>query len=68
MHLKLFIDGGNAAFEPDPGPELARILSTLAATLCQDGGPQRGSRTYRLSDLNGNLVGQAVWCAAPSAN
>lgn len=59
MKLRIEIDCGNAAFcnrdgEPDPGPELARILRQLADRL-EDEAPVN----VRLHDINGNACGVA---------
>jgi hypothetical protein len=46
----LTIDAENAAFEPEPGPEVARILREIADELTsQDSGSAM--------DINGNTVG-----------
>lgn len=44
---------GNDAFQPNPGPELARIFRELADKL--DAGS--GGFQVRLRDINGNTVG-----------
>lgn len=49
------IETDNDAFYPDPGPELARILRTLADRLEGEG----SSEPIRLRDYNGNTVGMA---------
>jgi hypothetical protein len=53
--FSLTIETDNAAFSPDPGAELARILHELADKLDPLPG-QAGSA--RLRDLNGNTVGR----------
>lgn len=45
----------NAAFDPDPEPEIARILRELAIAIENDGLRDR----YILRDINGNRVGVA---------
>ena len=53
MNITITLNTDNAAFEDDPGAEVARILRRLANDLalqCQDG-------TTNLRDVNGNKVG-----------
>lgn len=53
----LTIDTGNAAFDPEPSSEIARILRKLADDL-SDGLPLADPGDYRLPfDANGNPVG-----------
>jgi len=61
MRLTATIETGNAAFEPDPNQETARILRKLADTI--DGATLSGASLddadgHKLRDLNGNTVGQ----------
>lgn len=57
--FRLDIDTGNAAFEDDAGPELARILGKLVDTLSQaDMTDANGGGMY---DVNGNRVGQWIY-------
>mgnify|MGYP003655229541 CR=1 FL=1 len=61
MRLTATIETSNAAFEPDPNQETARILRKLAAMLA--GGGIRGASLenvdgHKLRDFNGNTVGQ----------
>jgi hypothetical protein len=53
MKLNIEINCENAAFEPEPGVECARILRKLADRL------EKHVRDYRLADYNGNVVGFA---------
>ena len=55
--FRIEIQTDNAAFDPDPGPELARILRELAARL--DDGVDL-AEPIRLRDINGNTVGSAL--------
>jgi hypothetical protein len=57
MTYRISIETDNAAFDPDPGAELARILRGLADRL-EDGGDL--AEPIRLRDFNGNTVGEAV--------
>ncbi len=45
----------NDDFQPEPGPELARIFSKLAARIDEQGFHERPIR-----DRNGNVVGEIV--------
>lgn len=54
MKFVLNIDCGNAAFDPDPVPEVARILREVADRL-ESGAFPRNSVNVR--DINGNTVG-----------
>ena len=64
MIYQVRIETGNAAFhndltgEPDPGPELARILRSLADRV-EDMHPGDLGEPIRLRDINGNKVGTA---------
>jgi len=51
--LTITIDTANAAFDPDPAPELARILATIAGRVAD------GCRydDQPIHDANGNRVG-----------
>lgn len=51
MRFVVNVDCDNAAFEPDPGPEVARLLRAAADWV--EGGRQRAP----LRDVNGNTVG-----------
>lgn len=53
--FQLYIDTGNAAFEDNPGDELARILEELARDLRENGLLE----VENLRDVNGNTVGWA---------
>jgi hypothetical protein len=54
MKYVVIFDVENAAFEPDPEPEIVRILLKLA------GDTEQGTSAQRtLFDVNGNKVGQA---------
>lgn len=50
--LKIIINTGNAAFQPDARPEIARILRKLAETIEDNDIP-----TW-LWDISGNKVGK----------
>lgn len=52
MTITITIKTGNAAFEPDPGTEVARILRDYADEV-EGGWPAGGV----LLDANGNVVG-----------
>lgn len=66
--FRLFIDVDNAAFDPDPNQELARILTAIAADLTSDlpairVSLDRGSQNWlghyqTIFDVNGNDVGR----------
>ena len=56
MELMININLDNAAFEDDPGAEVARILHNLAASY-EERGHVQDTRTLR--DRNGNTVGSA---------
>lgn len=58
MIFSVNIHTGNAAFEGDPGPELASILIDLANRL--NNVPLECDQPIRLRDVNGNRVGFAV--------
>lgn len=49
--MRLTIETGNAAFEDDPGAEVARILREVAELA------EEGSTSGPLYDINGNPVG-----------
>ncbi len=55
MHtVSITIKTVNAAFEPDPWPEVARILAVLASDI-----RDQGNRIQPLRhDINGNIVGR----------
>ena len=53
------ISTDNAAFDDEPGYEVARILREHAALLESHGPGDIG--TVALRDINGNRVGQAGW-------
>lgn len=55
MKLRIEIEMDNAAFEHDPGVELARILREYAKRVAQDG----AWLTAYFRDVNGNKVGTA---------
>lgn len=66
MRLTVTIETGNAAFEPDPNQETARILRKLAQNIDAElfrKGPHlppdlENVDGHKLRDLNGNTVGQ----------
>lgn len=58
MRFALHIDCNNAAFEGDPSPEVARILS-LATKSIEAGYFIRNGDTLVIYDCNGNKVGAA---------
>lgn len=49
--LKIVIETTNAAFDPDPIPELIRLLQVSSLRLLQ------GDTEVKLRDSNGNVVG-----------
>ena len=54
MSFRLDLDLGNDAFDPDPRPEIARLLRQAALRV------EHSSATYgegKLMDANGNSVG-----------
>jgi hypothetical protein len=53
MKYKLEINLGNAAFHPDPEPELQRILRKIAEQL-----GDRSLEDRFIYDVNGNKVGE----------
>jgi len=57
MKLHIEMDCDNAAFEPEPGQEAARILSELARLIDGSKPPYSG----KLFDANGNRVGSFNW-------
>ena len=59
MYYRIEIAIDNAAFSPEPGPELARILSQLAHQIeCIEEADLE--YVIRLRDYNGNAVGTAA--------
>ena len=60
--LEVHINGGNAAFCPDPAFEFARILRDIADRL---GAAEAGQESIQVRDSNGNQCGQScrVHCA-----
>ncbi len=56
--LRIEIDTSNAAFDDNPGPELARILRTVIADI-EYVVPEQGY----LRDVNGNTVGEYQFTA-----
>lgn len=56
MKVTIEINCDGAAFEPDPGPEIARILAVLATWI------REGKHPDRLHDINGNNVGTVTIC------
>ena len=57
MTFKLEIATDNEAFDPYPGVEVARILRELSDKIECD--RLHVGASYRLSDVNGNRVGEA---------
>ena len=57
--LTVTIKAGNAAFEPEPGVELARILRKLAQAL--EFAMVVEGALLSLYDIDGITVGQARW-------
>ena len=55
MKCIIEINCDNAAFEPDPKEEVARILRTLANWL------ETGEENPIPRDANGNTVGHCTW-------
>lgn len=60
--VKININTGNAAFEDQPGNEVARILRNLADAFEQEfaGEATLEGGDFRLMDANGNCTGQCV--------
>lgn len=56
MRVNISIDLDNAAFEPTPGEEVARILSLVGDRALLTGEVE----DQKLLDLNGNTVGQVL--------
>lgn len=52
--FRIIVDTGNAAFDPDAGPELARILRVVAERVQAIGCDDVDQPIY---DVNGNKVG-----------
>ena len=52
LSVRIFIKTDNAAFRPDPAPEVARILRKVAAEMAG------GLSDRKLLDVNGNVVGR----------
>ena len=52
MRLLIEIDTSNDAFQPDPGPEAARLLLVAAHRALRNNDPEG-----KLIDLNGTSVG-----------
>ena len=55
--LTITLTTDNAAFDPSPHAEVARILLRLAQEIAEDAGTH--ANPYSLRDYNGNLVGTA---------
>lgn len=55
MKFMLNLTADNAAFDPDPGPEIARILRKIADHI-ESGGEYEFFQT--ILDVNGNDVGR----------
>jgi hypothetical protein len=65
LRFTVTIDCGNAAFDPDPGPEVARILHQIAervASICGEDYTDRKGGWFKhyqtIHDSNGNDVGR----------
>ena len=59
LTIALELDG--AAFDPEPGPEVARILEYLAGTFRDTLViAPRGPEPMAVRDINGNTVGQVT--------
>jgi hypothetical protein len=54
----LVLSTGNAAFDGDPAPEVARILREVADDISEAG--LSVGKVFRLWDFNGNRVGFAA--------
>jgi len=57
MKFMLTIETNNAAFEGHPGPEMARVLRTIA-DYTEDGSLWAMRDAGRITDSNGNRVGE----------
>ncbi len=60
MKVSIEVQCDNAAFEPRPGVELARILRELADDLCSADPAYPFDIETNLRDANGNMVGDVV--------
>ena len=58
LTVEIELDG--AAFHPDPGPEVARILETLAAAFQIALVVAPRGEPIAVRDINGNTVGQVT--------
>ena len=60
--MKIVIDFDNAAFDDDPGTELARILEDLAKKAREDRiGPGAVDDGPVIQDKNGNTIGEVSY-------
>lgn len=57
MSFVVLVEIDNAAFDPEPAVELARILRELADRV------ERGQPSGLLRDVNGNIVGSSKFNA-----
>ncbi len=57
--FRLLIELENEAFQPEPGPELARILRALAERLAEGVPAHFDREAVALVDENGQTVGSA---------
>ena len=58
MVISIHIYTDNAAFEPEPDNEVARILHKLSTQVVQ--GILKPGASFNLMDINGNVVGSCV--------
>ena len=58
MKLIITIDTSNAAFDPNPAIEVARILENWAMKIGEEGHPFWQPEEIALRDVNGNTVGK----------
>ena len=54
----LIIDTDNAAFDPDPEIEIARVLRTVAKQVGAERLAAYSESTENIRDLNGNTIGR----------
>ena len=64
MNITITLNTDNAAFEDDPGAEVARILKRLAGEL--EGVTLDAGDYAKLLDSNGNTVGRYAVTKAPA--
>ncbi|WP_036281399.1 hypothetical protein [Methylocystis sp. ATCC 49242] len=58
LKITIKIDTINDAFQPDPRPEVSRILQYLSHVILQDGLSDFKFGPHSIRDINGNRVGE----------